>query len=79
MPPPLDRAAKANRFAVFGDRAPGKVEALFLQQIDQRIVRQDCLGILGIDQRLDRGFDRAGRSTAFAIDRANARGKEVYY
>ena len=60
MPPPLDRTAEADCLAVFRHGAPCQVKALVLEQIDQRIVGQDGFGVLGIDQRLDRGLDRGG-------------------
>ena len=44
LPPALDRRADAHRLAIFGDRAAREVEALGLQQIDQRVVAQNvCL------------------------------------
>mgnify|MGYP006920591214 CR=1 FL=1 len=38
LPSPLDRAADPHRLAIFGDGAAGDVEALFLEQVDQRVV-----------------------------------------
>jgi hypothetical protein len=73
----LHRTAQPDRLAILGDRAAGEIEAALLQQIDQRIVGQDRLGILGVDQLPDRGLHRFGRYRAFAIGRSHARGEEV--
>ncbi len=43
LPPPLHRRADADRLAIFRDRAAGEVEALFAQQVHQRVVRKDVL------------------------------------
>ena len=38
LPPALDRRSDAHRLAIFGDGAAGEVEALVLEQVDQRVV-----------------------------------------
>ncbi|KAG5724214.1 hypothetical protein E4T56_gene13624, partial [Termitomyces sp. T112] len=78
LPPPLDRGAKPDRLAIFGHRAAGQFKALVLQEIDQRIVGQDLLGILIVDQVLDRGLDRLGGDRALAIGAGHAAGEEIF-
>jgi 3-hydroxyisobutyrate dehydrogenase-like beta-hydroxyacid dehydrogenase len=50
LPAPLDRAADAHRLAIFRHRAPRDVEALGVEQFDQRVVGEDRLGS-SADQR----------------------------
>ena len=73
----LDRTAKADCLAVLGHRAPGEIEAALAQEIDQRIVGKDRLGILRLDQLADRRLDRLGRDRPVAIRRGNTRGEKV--
>src|SRR3546814_17317782 len=75
LAPSLDRTADPHRLAIFGHRAPRDVETLGLEQIDQRVVRQDFLGVFGGDPRAERALDRLGghRLTAGGgLDRAGA-------
>ena len=60
-PPPLHTRPNPHRLAVFRHCASRDVEAFFFEQIDQRVVGQNVVRRLGIDQRLDRGLHRLCR------------------
>src|SRR6185437_10577464 len=85
LPPPLDRAADADRFTILGHRAPGEVASLFAQQLDQLVVAEDVVGRLGVAERADLRLDRFGRYRALAValfagsaDSGHAAGEEVF-
>src|SRR3546814_18122543 len=53
-------------------------DLLGLEQIDQRVVRQDFLGVFGGDQRADRALDRRGGHRVTAVGGLDRAGDEIF-
>src|SRR5690606_24145722 len=78
LAPPLDRRTDADRLAIFGNRPAREVETLLPQELDELVVREDVVRILGIAQRADLRLDRFGRDRALPVRRGHAAGEEVF-
>src|SRR5687768_11278581 len=74
----LDRGADAQRLAIFGDGPPGDVEALAFEQVDELVVGQDSMRILGAGQRPDPALHRLGRDGVAASAALDAAGEEIF-
>src|SRR5204863_6391367 len=78
LPAALDRRAEADRLAIFGNRAPGDVESLLPQHLDELVIGEDTVGILGRDQRLDSALHRFRGSRVAAVVALDAAGEEIF-
>src|SRR3954453_12404382 len=68
----LHRGWNAQRFPIFGNGAPGDVDAVLRQDVDDALVRQNLAAGLGVDQRLDAkadGFGGVRVAAARGLDR----------
>src|SRR5579859_6266162 len=77
LAPALHRGGDAHRLAVFRDRAPRDVDAVLDEHIDDLVVGEDAVALLGLDQRLDAEPYRLRRERRAAVGRGDRRGEEI--